>query len=114
MGCVDTITAARWPAQGSYLGKRVRVCFHYDTARSLTGVIVRDDAESPHETIIALDDGRFVRSAECQYTPGPEAPPDVASTIPAAAPDPLALSVRAFDSAARLDVEPDDDAKEPR
>jgi hypothetical protein len=68
MSIVETITSTRFPRQGSFLGLRVRVCFHYETASAVPGVIVRDDAEEPYETIISLDDGRVVRSKECQYT----------------------------------------------
>ncbi|MFC3127230.1 hypothetical protein ACFOD4_19350 [Pseudoroseomonas globiformis] len=68
MGVVQTVGFDRFPKQGSHLGKRVEVCFNYDTSRRLSGTIVRDDAEAPGETLIRLDDGRFVRSVECQYS----------------------------------------------
>lgn len=67
MGCHLHITADRFPAQGNALWTRVRVTFHYDTARTLLGMVVRDDMEPPYETLIRLDDGRYVRAAECQY-----------------------------------------------
>lgn len=57
-----------FPPQGSYLGKRVDVVFHYDTARVIQGVCVRDDAGEPGRTIFRLDDGRYVLATECQYS----------------------------------------------
>lgn len=67
MGVVNNIRHDEFPKQGRWLGARVLVYFNYDTAHELPGVIVRDDRESPGETIIKLDDGRYVRAAECQY-----------------------------------------------
>ncbi len=67
MGTQQNITHDRFPAQGSFVGKRVHVCFHYDTSRKVEGTIVRDDGESPNVTIIRLDDGRHVLATECQY-----------------------------------------------
>lgn len=69
MGCVETIGFDRFPKQSVDLGKRVRVCFHYDTApyRVLWGFIVRADIEEPYRTIIQLDNGRVVLASECQY-----------------------------------------------
>lgn len=72
MGCHDNIRHDKFPKQGRHAGKRVNVCFHYDTTKTLLGAVVRDDAESPGELIIRLDDGRFVRSVECMYSPLPE------------------------------------------
>jgi hypothetical protein len=67
MGSHRNIASERWPEQGNTLGKRAEVVFHYDLAHRLQGTIVRDDIRSPWETIIQLDDGRFVRGKECQY-----------------------------------------------
>lgn len=67
MGCENTIDADRFPEQGAWWGRRVRVCFNYDTSRTLLGLVVRDDAEEPGRMIIKLDDGRYVLSTECQY-----------------------------------------------
>lgn len=69
MGSEVNVGADRWPKQGSFLGKRTRVCFNFDTTVVLLGTIVRDDAESPGVLIISLDDGRVVLSTECQYSP---------------------------------------------
>lgn len=67
MGVVSNISATSWPKQGGHLGKRVRVCFHFDTSHTFPGTIVRDDAEEPWVTIISLDIGRVVLATECQY-----------------------------------------------
>jgi hypothetical protein len=69
MGNVANIAIDKWPKQGQWLGKRTRVCFRYDTANTVMGTIVRDDAEEPFVTIISLDSGRVVLATECQYSP---------------------------------------------
>ena len=68
MGCVKNITYNTFPKQSNNVGEKVRVCFHYDTSHQFSGVIVRDDLEEPYEMIIQLDDGRYIRSVECQYS----------------------------------------------
>ncbi len=68
MGCVETITAFRFPKQSEYVNRRVKVCFHYNTSKWILGTIVRDDRETPFETLIKLDDGRIMRASECQYS----------------------------------------------
>lgn len=68
MGNVRTITSRTFPKQGSCLGKRVEVFFHYDTSTVLNGECVRDDIEEPFRAIFKLDDGRFVLADECQYS----------------------------------------------
>jgi hypothetical protein len=67
VGVHKNITADTFPKQSDLVNKRVLVFFHYDTRRSVRGTVVRDDREPPFETIIRLDDGRVVRTAECQY-----------------------------------------------
>lgn len=47
MGGIPTINAHRFPKQGEYLGRRVEVCFNYDSVAPLRGEIVRDDMEEP-------------------------------------------------------------------
>lgn len=74
MGCVNTIDYDHFPRQADAshkyprIGKRVEVCYKYDTSKVHYGTIVRDDLEEPFETIIALDNGRFLRTTECQYS----------------------------------------------
>lgn len=71
MGVVESITPAQGPAQGSTLGRKVEVCFHYDTDAKLYGIVVRDDAVEPWVTLIALGVGqhplRYVLGTECQW-----------------------------------------------
>lgn len=69
MGCVKTINYNNFPKQkDKCIGKRVEVCYYYDTGKTHFGTIVRDDIEEPFETIIKLDNGRYLRGVECQYT----------------------------------------------
>lgn len=68
MGCIKNITFNNFPKQGSHLGKRCKVCFHYDTSKSILGTIVRDDVEEPGIKIIKLDNGKYILSSECQYS----------------------------------------------
>jgi len=76
MGCVKTIAYDKFPKQRDKnyeypymaVGARVKVCFHYDTSKYCLGTIVRSDIEEPGEEIIRLDDGRFIRAVECQYS----------------------------------------------
>jgi hypothetical protein len=69
MGCVANIDYDKFPKQGSWLGKRTRVCFHYQSHRRIMGTVIRDDDEAPHTTLILLDDGRVVNACECQHSP---------------------------------------------
>lgn len=74
MGCVKNITYEKFPKQADEnykyqkVGKRVEVCYHYDTSKTHLGTIVRDDVEEPYEMIIKLDNGRYLRGIECQYS----------------------------------------------
>jgi hypothetical protein len=72
MGAHPAISYDDFPKQGPHLGKRVKVCFHYDTSRLLPGRVVRDDAEDPWITLIELADGRVVLATECQYSVPPQ------------------------------------------
>lgn len=58
-----------YPKQGTWHLKRTRVCFRYDTEHIVMGTVARDDIEAPYETIIALDDGRWVLAGECMHSP---------------------------------------------
>ena len=66
---VENITITRFPKQSLWLNMRCKVIFHYSSEHETRGLIVRDDGEEPFETIIRLDDGNYVRSTECQYSP---------------------------------------------
>ena len=68
MGRHPNIGYGKWPRQGHHLGQPVEVLFNHG-GESLMGMCVRDDVDPPYEMIIKLDDGRHVRSAECQYRP---------------------------------------------
>ena len=67
MGNVAGVSHDEWPRQ-AYHAQPVRVTFNYDLSRVMLGTIVRDDLDPPWETIIRLDDGRYVRGVECQYS----------------------------------------------
>jgi hypothetical protein len=69
MGVVKGVGITEFPKQGQFLNKRVEVCFNHDTSKIILGVMVRNDIENPGEDIIKLDDGRYIRSTECQYHP---------------------------------------------
>lgn len=76
MGCVSTITYDNFPKQKDEnykypqfaVGSRVQVYYHYDTSKMHLGTIVRDDIEKPFERIIKLDNGRYLRGVECQFS----------------------------------------------
>ena len=74
MGCVENITYEKFPKQSEFMtvGERVEVCYHYDTSKTHKGTIVRNDSEEPFETIIKLDNGRYLRGVECQFSKIPE------------------------------------------
>ena len=67
MGIVKNITLNTFPKQRGWVGKRVKVCFHYNTEEVINGTIVRDDEEEPGLLIIKLDDDRYVLATECMY-----------------------------------------------
>lgn len=68
MGCHVNITKDKYPAQGTSVGKEVKVCFHYDTSEWFRGVCIRDDIEEPYVTVIQLvEDGSVILANECQY-----------------------------------------------
>lgn len=67
MGMHENIDHDKFPEQGSFLNKQVLVCFSFDTTVTINGKIVRDDKDDPYVLIIALNDGRYVLSTECQF-----------------------------------------------
>lgn len=75
MGAHPNIRHDKFPKQGTFLGTRVKVVFHFNTKEVLMGTVVRDDTESPGELLIHLDNGNYVRSVECQYQPWVEDKP---------------------------------------
>lgn len=68
MGAHANITHDTFPAQSDWVGRRVRVCFDYDTSKTIDGTVMRCDVEEPGLMIIHLDDGRCVLSTECMYS----------------------------------------------
>ena len=54
------------------IGRKVEVCFHYKADNTISGVIIRDDKESPFRTLIRLCDGRVVLATECQFRALPD------------------------------------------
>lgn len=68
----QNIAHDRFPKQTDKQFLRAKVVFHDDTRHQLDGVIIRDDAEAPWQTVIALKDGRVVLAEECQYSPIPD------------------------------------------
>lgn len=68
MGAHRNISIDKFPLQTDWVGKPVRVCFHYDATRYIEGQILRDDREEPFITIIKLTDGRYVLAHECMYS----------------------------------------------
>ncbi len=78
MGVSQHVGFDRFPEQGSHLGKRVEVCFDYDTSRSIGGRCIRDDMGGDHRTVFLLDDGRVVLATECQYSVCPDPRPEPA------------------------------------
>lgn len=73
MGVVKGINFEDYPEQEKeryvYVGQRVKVCYEYDLSKYHLGIIVRDDKTEPFETIIKLDNGRYLRGTECQFQP---------------------------------------------
>lgn len=69
MGVAPNVSHDKFPKQGPNLNTRMRVVFNYDLTHELRGTVVRDDYEEPWKTIIQLDNGHYVMSTECQYSP---------------------------------------------
>lgn len=68
MGVHPNVGVNKFPKQGDWLNKEAKVMFNFDSSTMLKGVIVRDDMEEPFLTLIKLEDGRVIRSTECQYS----------------------------------------------
>ena len=69
MGIVKGISFTEYPKQGSYVGKRVSVCYHYNPDERHEGVCIRDDATEPFRTLFQLDNGRVLDAVECMWSP---------------------------------------------
>lgn len=67
MGIRKDLDWDKFPVQGSMILDLVKVVFHYDTSRSINGVVIRDDA-GVSDTFILCEDGRLVSSNECQFS----------------------------------------------
>lgn len=67
MGVVETIGIDKFPQQSESVGKKIKVCFNYDTSRYLEALIIRDDIGEPGVTLLLLEDGRVIDATECQY-----------------------------------------------
>jgi len=63
------LDADTYPEQGAYIGRRVTVCYDYDTSRTVEGVVIRDDKTKPGLMIIHTDDGRALLATECMWSP---------------------------------------------
>lgn len=72
MGVVKGISFTQYPKQRSRVGKRVSVCYNYNTKERHEGTVIRDDVGEPHQTIFHLDNGRILLATECQYYILPE------------------------------------------
>lgn len=79
MGIEKNIDLKSFPKQYSVeesqmggIGRKVEVCFFYKVKKTIPGVIIRDDKESPFRTLIRLYDGRVILGTECQYRALPD------------------------------------------
>lgn len=68
MGVNANIGYGKFPKQGSWLNKRVEVCYNYDTSQTEFGTIIRDDEDAPGILLIKLDSGNVLLATECQYS----------------------------------------------
>lgn len=67
MARVPNVSFEEYPVQARVTGMRVVVYYDNDKTNFHYGTIVRADRQAPYETIIALDNGHYVRSAECRF-----------------------------------------------
>lgn len=84
MGIENKIDINNFPKQYSVkesstggIGRKVEVCFNYQSDKIIEGVIIRDDCEVPYRKIIRLNDGRVILATECQYSTLDEIDKDV-------------------------------------
>lgn len=69
MGEHPNVGYDKFPQQGKNLGKLVRIIFNHHSDKALNGICIRDDLESPMDTIFMLEDGRVINASECQWSP---------------------------------------------
>jgi hypothetical protein len=67
MDMVESVDYDKFPLQHPDVGRLVKVFFHQNFSKWVYGVVVRDDLEYPHVTIIQLGNGKHVLGSECQY-----------------------------------------------
>lgn len=67
MARVPNVSFDEYPAQANIVSRRVVVYYDKDKTKFHYGTIVRADRQAPYETLIALDNGHYVRSAECRF-----------------------------------------------
>ena len=67
MSRVPNVSFDEYPVQANISTRRVVVYYDNDKTKCHYGTIVRADRQAPYETLIALDNGHFVRSAECRF-----------------------------------------------
>jgi hypothetical protein len=90
-----------YPKQGPHYGKRVWVTFGEKPTKKCSGTIFRSDIEAPFETIIRLDGGRLIRSAECVYILGEDVPFPHCVKVPEA---PLVAVERVYWTSEAVDI----------
>ena len=69
MGATKFVSATKYPVQGNFLGKDIKVMFDYDSSMCFSAKCIRDDMAEPFLSLFQLMDGRVVRATECQYSP---------------------------------------------
>ena len=66
---VSTDAFPNFPTQGWLLQRKVAVYLGGDMDKPpISGKVVRHDVDDPHNTIIALSNGRYIFARECVYS----------------------------------------------
>ena len=68
MGIVKNIGYNLSPKASENVGKRIEECYVCEEDILKNGIIVRDDIEEPFETIIRVENIRYIRAEECQFS----------------------------------------------
>lgn len=79
MGMVSNINNVQFPVQGNFRGKKMKICFNYDTSKKYDAICIRDDAEEPGKMLFSFTHPmtgktEYVLSTECMYSPVAEKP----------------------------------------